>query len=136
MWCVRMRKAGVEFNRYCTVLISALGAGPEDDGKAEQPGSFHASPESASHIISLSDRYVPFARRLRRMAALIMADTKAPGSLPNPTFRHDSTEIIGARDGTSLSQYWTESGGAQAYWGSLCGGFPNLGLVRCRKYPD
>jgi hypothetical protein len=38
-------------------------------------------------------------------------------------------KIFGARDDVSLAQYWTETRGAQAYFGSLVSGFPNFGIL-------
>ncbi|KAF2834536.1 FAD/NAD(P)-binding domain-containing protein [Patellaria atrata CBS 101060] len=37
--------------------------------------------------------------------------------------------IFGARENVSLEQYWKETRGPQAYWGSLVAGFPNFGIL-------
>ena len=128
-WCVRLRdlETGEEYNRYCTVLISAAGA--DLDKEAMQKPAMSA--RSASSAMHSSDQYIPFFRRIRRLTALLAQDLphhEMSGSSA-PTFAHSEVEVTGARDGTSLSQYWKESRGPQAYWGSLVASFPNFGLV-------
>lgn len=127
-WCVRLRDldSGHEYNRYCTVLISAAGGmGWQNDFD----NSRSSSDEQMSMSISMMDDYVPLARKLRRTGAKIANERKTEHGVPDANLSHGDIEVIGARDGTTLAQYWKETRGPQAYWGCLVASFPNFGLV-------
>jgi hypothetical protein len=130
-WCVRLRdlETGEEYNRYCTILISAAGSGARDH-EIDTVSITKANVRST--FASGIDRYLPLARRSRRAKAFAMPEKHANAAsiaIPHFLSTHASIEIIGARDGTSLAQYWKESRGPQAYWGCLVASFPNFGLV-------
>lgn len=127
-WCVRLRdlKTGEEYNRYCTVLISAAGAQAK-----EVPITPQNPMETISDATAFSHRHVPLLRRMQRIVNFMAEDlgSRRDDQNDNVAFRHSDVEIIGARDNTSLSQYWKETRQPQAYWGSLLASFPNFGLV-------
>jgi hypothetical protein len=154
-WCVRLKdlQSKVEFNRYCTILISAAGfkltSGPEvPDGNNVESGGQH---KAVSNTTLISNKYIPFLQRLRQLEAFLSLelpkilpiystehryrldiDGNNPIQTPDYEPAHAGVDIIGSRDGISLSQYWKETRGPQAYWGCLAAGFPNFGMVSAR----